>query len=143
MIRKLAPGDETDLAKALALFRNAERIEPDRFLANPDCFALVAEAPDIIGWAYGYELVRPDGRSTLLIYELEVAAVHRRRGLGGRLVAACRREALARGCARMWVLTDAANEPARALYESSGAATGSDQSLLTWDIGPGADEESA
>ena len=141
MIRKLAPGDEAALAKALALFGNAERIEPSRFLADPSCFAFVAVDTEIVGWAYGYELTRPDGRSTALIYELEVVPARHRQGHGAMLVAACRREAQERGCFRMWVLTGSSNQPARTFYESCGGASGIEQALLTWDMGSGLDEE--
>ena len=75
-----------------------------RFLARTGSVAYAAladEAP--IGWAYGYVLDRPDGDRMMLLYEMEVVASWRRKGIGRKLVGAFRDHAIEAGCQSMWL----------------------------------------
>lgn len=101
--------------------------EPGAYLASGSALALVAvddARPErILGWAYGYVLPRPDGTSMAYLHAIDVADDVRRRGHGGTLLDAFLATARARGATKAFLVTDAENAPARALYESRGGGT--------------------
>ena len=121
-IRRLGPGDE-DVIRAFA------EEEPQTALLADDRVIFVAafdgETP--VGFAFGYVLPRRHGRPTIFfVYELDVDEAYRRRGVGRRLM-----EELLRGQDEAFVLTDAANDAAMALYASLG---GTRVDSVMWDF---------
>ena len=110
-IRRLGPGDE-DVIRALA------EDEPQTALLADDRTTFVAafdgETP--VGFAFGYVLPRRHGRPTIFfVYEVDVDERYRRQGIGRRLM-----EELLFGQEEAFVLTDAGNDAAMALYASLG-----------------------
>ena len=87
----------------------------------------------LVGWLYACELVRPEGRHAMLVYEVEVAGEARGRGYGRALVEASLAEARARDHFEVWVLADPDNEAAEALYAATGG-TRSRQVMFTWEL---------
>ena len=121
-IRRLGPGDE-DVIRALA------EDEPQTALLADDRTTFVAafdgETP--IGFAFGYVLPRRHGRpTTFFVYEVDVDERYRRQGIGRRLM-----EELLFGQDEAFVLTDAGNEAAMALYASLG---GTRVDSVMWDF---------
>ncbi|MEU0556897.1 GNAT family N-acetyltransferase [Dactylosporangium sp. NPDC006015] len=91
------------------------------FLGSPGALAFVAsDGAEVLGWCWGYHLVRPDASSMLYLHRLEVARQHRRRGVGRALLRAFMADGVRAGASRMFLTTGEANVPARALYESLG-----------------------
>ena len=86
------------------------------------------------GWAYGYQLTRPDGRRALLLYDIDVAPESQRRGLGRVLFEAFVGEARSRGCFEVWLLADDDDQDAQQFYQALGGQRG-DQALFTWSTG--------
>lgn len=120
-IRELRPGDEELLGRAISLFRDAEAVASDLFLEDPRTHAFVAiDGEDPVGWCFGYELFRPEGRWMMLLYGIDVVQVRRREGVGRQLLDAFVELARSKGHQKMWLLTDAGNEAARRLYEGAG-----------------------
>ncbi len=116
----------------LTRFKAYPTTDPEEFLADPRTLLFVADDGGTpVGWLYAYELVRPEGRRAMLLYELEVAPEARRRGHGRALLEALLTEARARGHLRVWVLTEPDNEAAAALYAATGGA-GSTRVMFTW-----------
>jgi ribosomal protein S18 acetylase RimI-like enzyme len=74
----------------------------------------------IVGMASGVRYIHPDKPSELWINEVGVSPDYRRQGLARRIVDALLAEGRRQGCREAWVLTDADNGPARALYASTG-----------------------
>ena len=86
-----------------------------------------------IGFAFGYVLPRRHGPpTTLFVYEIEVDGDHRGRGIGQELM---RRLAAEAGAEEGFVLTDADNAAANALYRSVG---GTPSEVVQWDFEYGA-----
>jgi ribosomal protein S18 acetylase RimI-like enzyme len=53
------------------------------FVRSPGALAFVAShAEEILGWCWGYHLIRPDISSKVYLHRLEVARENRRRGIG-------------------------------------------------------------
>ncbi|HVL48028.1 MAG TPA: GNAT family N-acetyltransferase [Candidatus Thermoplasmatota archaeon] len=111
------------------------RLVEDAFGPRPRFALLVAErAGAIIGYAilvetYSSFLARP----TLYLEDVFVAPEARNKGAGRALVAACAKEALARGCHRLEGVVLDWNEPARGFYAATGGAVLDDWRLLRYD----------
>jgi GNAT superfamily N-acetyltransferase len=97
-----------ELAKyVIERIKHAPGADPSEFLARDGSVAFAATIDDEpVGWAYGYVLERPDGDRTMLLYEMEVAAPWRRKGIGRQLVGAFRDSAAENRCSSMWLITD-------------------------------------
>jgi GNAT superfamily N-acetyltransferase len=122
-IRELGPGDEELLDRAVRAFRDVDAAAPDLFLEDPRSHAFVAlDGGDVIGWCFGYELFRPEGRWMMLLYQIDVIEARRREGTGRQLLDAFVALARSKGHQKMWLLTDAGNDAARRLYEGAGGA---------------------
>jgi GNAT superfamily N-acetyltransferase len=93
------------------------------FLADPrHHLAVAVEEGWVVGFVSAVHYVHPDKpRPELWINEVGVAATHRRRGLGTRLLGAVFALARGLGCAEAWVLTDRANMAAMRLYAAAGS----------------------
>ena len=121
-IRLLAPGDE---AAVRELATHDGPGDPVALLADPRTLMLVAfdgERP--VGLVLAHELPRRHGdRAKLLVYEVDVAESHRRRGIASALLARLAELARQRGIRVGFVLTDPGNGPANALYRAAGGAT--------------------
>src|SRR6516164_5505338 len=95
----------------------------DEFLADPrHHLAVAVEDSCVVGFVSAVHYVHPDKpRPELWINEIGVAATHRGRGLGTRLLRALFDVARGLGCAEAWVLTDRANTAALRLYAAAGS----------------------
>ncbi|MGH6956480.1 MAG: GNAT family N-acetyltransferase [Caulobacteraceae bacterium] len=119
--RILKPGDEALLVAAGAMID--EEMTPERartLLADPSFVATVAlEDGAPAGLIYGHVLPQLT-RTALLLYSVDTAEAHRRKGAARAMIEALRELSLGRGYYEMWVLTSAANEPAMRLYAACG-----------------------
>jgi ADP-ribose pyrophosphatase YjhB (NUDIX family) len=143
-VRRLGPADDALARAAVATFAVEEGdgfpVHVAPLLSSPTAvlFVSVSDGGDVAGWVYGHELVHPDGERTMLLYALDVAEAHRRRGRGRALVEAFVGEARSRGCSEVWVLTDDANPAALASYAAAGGSRDPDPSVMfTWPLAPG------
>lgn len=92
-----------------------------RWLANrANVFCMATEHGHPVGFCVGHILDRVDGRSMVLVYEIEVLPSHRRRGAGRGLLVEMQRLAQEARALKAWVVTTAANQAARGLYRSLG-----------------------
>jgi ribosomal protein S18 acetylase RimI-like enzyme len=108
------------LRQATLRFLRTDPVEA--FVEAPATLAFVAlaDSNEVIGWCWGYHLVRPDASSMLYLHELEVAEDHRRQGHGRALLDAFMAAGRKAGAAKMFLSTAEANRPARRLYDSMG-----------------------
>ncbi len=131
-IRVLGPRD-IDLAHALmAVFGEAfdevelyggarpGRAHLERLLGGDTFIALAAlRDGEVVGGLVAYEMRKFEReRSEIYLYDLAVAAAHRRRGIATALITELRRMAAARGANVVFVQAYPADEPAIALYET-------------------------
>jgi aminoglycoside 3-N-acetyltransferase I len=93
-----------------------------RLLGKPHFIAVVATDDDaVVGGLAAYELDKfEQDRREIYIYDLAVAARHRRRGVAKGLIGELRRIAAARDVYVIFVQADPEDAPAIALYESLG-----------------------
>ena len=135
-IRHLAPGDETAVLAAAALFDGApDRAATERFLNEPTHHLLIAYDGDTpVGFVSGVETTHPDKGTEMFLYELGVDAPARGRGVGRALVEALAALARGRGCYGMWVGTEPDNAAAIRTYEQAGARATPAHVILEWDF---------
>ena len=94
-----------------------ERLE--RVLRDPTSVVLLATlSNDSVGYLHAELVNRLDGELMVLIYDITVAADHRRNGIGTRLMEAALDLAKELGAKRCWLVTEPGNSAARGLYES-------------------------
>lgn len=133
-VRRLAPGDETTAKRVVERFMGRE-VDVEHlatFLADPKHYLFVAEREGVLtGFLLAYRLDRPDGQEPMLfLYEIEVAAEHRRQGIGSELLAAALEIVKREGWKEAFVLTERSNAAAVAFYESTGGRTEGGDDLL-------------
>jgi ribosomal protein S18 acetylase RimI-like enzyme len=145
-VRRLGPGDEAVLAR-LALdgerYEEAGVDEGDEVPLSPaDASAFLADdrthlfvafsGDDPVGFVVVNELLhRHTFTRMLLVYEIGVAEEHRRGGIGRALLDEVRTLAVQQGIPEGFVLTDATNAPAMALYAAAG---GTRLDAVQWDF---------
>ncbi len=110
------------LRQATRRFAGAD--QPGPFAEAPAtlAFAAVGNADEVIGWCWGYHLVRPDTSPMLYLHELEVADELRRQGHGRSLLEAFMVAGKKAAATKMFLSTAETNGPARRLYDSMGGA---------------------
>ena len=74
----------------------------------------------VVGFASGVDYIHPEKPTELWINEVGVAPTHHGRGIGKRIIACLVEHGVSIGCRTAWVITEAGNAPARALYVSAG-----------------------
>lgn len=133
-VRRLQAGDFSALRALNMLFADAfgdratYRDQPPdgaclgRLLSRPHVFILVAEQDGaLVGGLTAYALDKPEqARAECYIYDLAVAAPHRRSGIATALIGALRLLAQAYGAWVIFVQADYGDDPALALYTKLG-----------------------
>jgi len=119
----LKPGDEDLLRRAEAIF-NPKAISHERaamLLSEPSYVMVVAldDGDAVMGRIYANVLYRFEA-TDLLLYEVDVAEQHQRKGAGRAMIDFLSRLSAERGYREMWVLTELDNEAGNALYKSAG-----------------------
>ena len=114
------------------LDRQPHRDYLERLLADETFFALAAvKGGHVVGGLAAYELRKfEQERSEIYIYDLAVAAPHRRQGIATALIQELKVVAAARGAYVIFVQADLGDDPAIALYSRLGIREG----VLHFDI---------
>ena len=104
----------------------------ERLLGRDDFIALAASKDaEIVGGLVAYELHKFEReRSEIYIYDLAVAAAHRRQGIATALIMELKSIGAARGAYVIFVQADLGDEPAIALYTKLGTR----EDVLHFDI---------
>jgi aminoglycoside 3-N-acetyltransferase I len=145
-IQRLQSGDASLMNAMLSMFGQAFQDEQsygsrrpsprylDELLAGPSFVALAAvTGEEVVGGIAAYELRKfEQERSELYIYDLAVAAAHRRQGIATALIRELGKIARERGAYVMFVQADLDDAPAIALYTKLGLR----EEALHFDISP-------
>ena len=143
-IHSLGPADVALMEALLTTFGEAfedaaaycdarpDRAYLERLLGSDTFLALAAVKGDaVVGGLAAYELRKfEQARSEIYIYDLAVAAAHRREGIATALIEALKPLAAARGAHVLFVQADLGDEPAIALYTKLGVR----EDVLHFDI---------
>jgi aminoglycoside 3-N-acetyltransferase I len=112
-----------------------------RLLGRDYFIALAAlKNESVVGGIAAYELQKfEQERSEIYIYDLAVAAAHRRQGIATALIQELKKIAVARAAYVIFVQADIGDDPAIALYTKLGAR----EDVLHFDIAVSIDDEDA
>jgi aminoglycoside 6'-N-acetyltransferase I len=138
-IQLAGPGDAAEVLAADVFDGPALPQAVARFLGGgaANILMLARTGGRTVGFVSGTLLDHPDKPRALYVQELGVNEPAQRRGIGRALIAAIRAEGRARGATATWVLTEADNTAARALYAAAGGAETPDVVMFDWDEGEG------
>ncbi len=143
-IHTLTPNDQALMQALLTCFGEAFEDKPtyndkrpsagyfQQLLGSDTFTALVAlQDGEVVGGLAAYELKKfEQERSEIYIYDLAVAAAHRREGIATALIQALGKLAAARGAYVIFVQADHGDDPAIALYTKLGVR----EDVLHFDI---------
>jgi len=143
-IQQLAPDDILLMEALLTTFGEAfDEVETysgarpsvaylERLLGSDSFIALAAlKSGEVVGGIAAYELHKfEQERSEIYIYDLAVAAAHRREGIATALIQELKKIAAARGAYVIFVQADLGDAPAIALYTKLGTR----EDVLHFDI---------
>ncbi|MCP4549944.1 MAG: GNAT family N-acetyltransferase [bacterium] len=118
--------DDIDLAtQTLTLLKGNAAPDPSLHLSLGDeqGYLLAAvQNNQPLGFLIAYLLPRfSNPEPMMLLYEIEVAATHRRQGVGRAMIDKLKTICHKRNCFKMWVLTNTSNLAACGLYTATGA----------------------
>ena len=134
LVRRLQSGDEASACLVASRFKSANlpAARATQFLANPANYLLAAEVDGALaGFLMAYLVERIDrAASQLFVYELGVAAQHRRHGVGTALMEHVRKVVHEEGLMEAFVFTSRENDAALALYRKTGGQIEDEHSVL-------------
>lgn len=88
------------------------------FIAEPTYQLYIAiDGDEVVGYAYGYIQLHPDGKVMQNIYSIFITKSHRKRGLATDFLDFILGDAAAIGCDQSWVMADPLNGAVRRLFK--------------------------
>ena len=98
-----------------------DRENLEKFITTKNCYGFIAKDRDlVIGFGYGYSLVRPDGKTMFYLHSIGVLPEFQNQGIGGGIMNFVIDFAKSKGFSEVFVITDKGNIPACRLYEKTG-----------------------
>lgn len=118
----LRPGDEDLLCTAEAAFNPEPTRERAAMLLREPTYVMAIALTDdgeVMSRIYGHVLHRAES-TDFLLYEVDTAEQHKRKGAARAIVAKLHELGRERGWAEMWVLTEVSNDEGNPFYEATG-----------------------
>ncbi|MEO1090048.1 MAG: GNAT family N-acetyltransferase [Pseudomonadota bacterium] len=135
---RIGPENAALLAAADAFDQPVDPVQLAAFVADPGHEMIVAtEGAKVVGMASGTVVLHPDQKPAFFVNEVGVEEAVRSRGIGTALVERLLDTARARGCASIWLATEATNRAARALYRKLGARETEGVVVYDWGVDMG------
>lgn len=93
----------------------------NNFLNDKNAYGFIAkENNKIIGFAYAYTLLRPDGKNMFYLHSVGMLPNYQNNGYGSQLLSFIKEYSQKIGCSEMFVITDKGNPRACHVYEKLG-----------------------
>ena len=91
------------------------------FINDNNAFGFIAkDNNNIVGFAYAYTLLRPDGKTMFYLHSIGMLPDYQNNGYGTKLMQFIKDYSIKLGCSEMFVITDNGNPRACHLYEKLG-----------------------
>ena len=93
----------------------------ENFVDNKNTYGFIAkEENKIVGFAYAYTLLRPDGKTMFYLHSIGMLPDYQNNGYGSKLLEFIKNYSIEIGCSEMFVITDKGNPRACHVYEKLG-----------------------
>ena len=91
------------------------------FINDNNAYGFIAKVNNnIVGFAYAYTLLRPDGKTMFYLHSIGMLPTYQNNGYGTKLMQFIKDYSISLGCSEMFVLTDKGNPRACHVYEKLG-----------------------
>ena len=91
------------------------------FINDNNAYGFIAkDNNNIVGFAYAYTLLRPDGKTMFYLHSIGILPDYQNNGYGTKLMQFIKDYSIKLGCSEMFVITDKGNPRACHLYEKLG-----------------------
>lgn len=91
------------------------------FINNKNAYGFIAKDDNkVVGFAYAYNLLRPDGKSMFYLHSIGMLPDYQNNGYGNALLSYIKEYSKSIGCNEMFVITDRGNPRACHVYEKLG-----------------------
>ena len=102
-----------------------------RFIENKNNFGFIAKTNDkIVGFAFGYILLKPDGRKVFYLDAIDVMPDYQGKSYGTGLISFVRDYAKNIDCYKMYIITNRSNISACKCYEKAGGINKADDEIV-------------
>lgn len=127
--------EEQDLELMLN-FIDDENTKYDRenlrnFIDNNNSLGFIAKEQNrIVGFAYGYILLKPEGKKQFYLHAIDVMVDYQGKGIGTRLISYAHDYVKNIGCYKMFLITNKSNISACKCYEKAGGTNKADDEIV-------------
>ena len=102
-----------------------------KFVNNENSYGFIAKNENtIIGFAYGYTLLRPDGYMDFYLHAIDIMSDYQANGYGTELMNFIKDYIKQIGCKKMFLITNKSNMSACKCYEKSGGINKSSDEVV-------------
>ena len=102
-----------------------------KFINDESAYGFVAkDEKQIIGFAYGYKLFRPDGKQDFYLHAIDIMDRFQRKGYGTELMNYIKEYMKEIGCRKMFLITNKSNISACKCYEKAGGINKADDEII-------------
>lgn len=91
------------------------------FIEEKNAYGFIAKENNaIVGFAYGYVLVRPDGQKDFYLHAIDIMENYQKHGYGTELMKYINAHSQSIGCRKLFLITNKSNSSACRCYEKAG-----------------------
>ena len=101
------------------------------FLNENNSYGFIAKNEnEIVGFAYGYVLLRPDGKRDFYLHAIDIISEFQGKGYGTKLMNFIKKYIKEIKCRKMFLITNKSNISACKCYEKAGGVNNSDDEIV-------------
>lgn len=102
-----------------------------KFINDNHSYGFIAKNENkIIGFAYGYTLLRPEGKQDFYLHAIDIMAKYQGNGYGTQLMDYIREYTKQMGCRKMFLITNKSNISACRCYEKAGGVSNANDDII-------------
>ena len=102
-----------------------------RFIDEKNNLGFIAKTNNkIVGFAFGYILLKPDGRKVFYLDAIDIMSEYQGQGYGTSLISYARNYAKSIDCYKMYLITNNSNISACKCYEKAGGINNADDEVV-------------
>lgn len=103
----------------------------EKFIEDKNNFGFIAKMNNkIVGFAFGYILLKPDGRKIFYLDAIDIMPEYQGKGYGTGLISFARDYAKSIECYKMYLITNKSNISACKCYEKAGGRNKADDEIV-------------